>query len=146
MPVAVGNLGIFIFGSRRVSVPIALRAGVFLIGILPGILGVGILLIAAIIVRAILGSRAQDPEIVLGMLVIIFRHDGVSRGHRFLGQRLILIDDLLRISANLEIRSVTVKMLSTRWAASPCPVSPASHPPVVRTWSHYMFPILFQIP
>ena len=97
MPVAVGKLGGFFFGASSVSVLLVLRARIILLGFLR----VGILLIAAIIFRTNFGSRAQNPEIMLSMLVIIFRHDGVSAGHGFLGERLVLIHDLLGISANL---------------------------------------------
>ena len=78
----------------------------------------------------------HDPVVVFGVLVIVFRHDRVSRGRRLTGQGLILVDDLLRVSANLDVGPIAVEILRSRRttaAAPPTTASPAHRTPSIRT-------------
>ncbi|MEY4250213.1 MAG: hypothetical protein RJA87_1846 [Pseudomonadota bacterium] len=57
--------------------------------------------------RTVRLNRPQEPEIVLGMLQIVFGQNPVTRRRRVTGQLLVLFEDVLRMAANLDpIRAV----------------------------------------
>lgn len=60
-----------------------------------------------------------DPEIMLGMLVVIFRSDPVAGTGSIPGERQIFLVNLKRVSANSHARSVTVEHLLTVGPAPP---------------------------
>jgi len=59
--------------------------------------------------------RIHDAEIMLRMLVQVFRRDPVARRSGFPGERHIPLEHLIGISANLEAWTVAVEGLGTMW-------------------------------
>jgi hypothetical protein len=57
--------------------------------------------------------RLDDAEVVVGVLPVRLRHDPVSRRRRFARQRLVLVEDLMRVAANPHVRSAAVEDLVT---------------------------------
>jgi len=66
--------------------------------------------------QAAVGSAvcAQDPEIVLGMLEIIFCRDVIARRRSIAGQSQIFFQNLIDGPANSRIRTVAFEDLGTR--------------------------------
>ena len=57
--------------------------------------------------RTVRLNRPQEPEIVLGMLQIVFGQNPVTRRRRVTGQLLVLFEDVLGMAANLDpIRAI----------------------------------------
>ena len=70
-------------------------------------LGIGIAMLAVIAAAV----RVQHPKVVLRVLIIILGHNGITGSRCLTGQSLIFINDLLCISPDFDIGSITVKTL-----------------------------------
>src|SRR6185312_6224889 len=99
--------------------------------------------------RAGFAIRLHDAEIVLRMLIEVFRRDSVARGRGFAGKRDIALEHLIGVAANFDARPVAVEGLrAIRWARSPVVVGVTAHiigimiaapGPLVLSWSHDTF-------
>src|SRR6185437_5733041 len=91
----------------------------------------------------------HDAEIVLRMLIEILGRDAVAGGSGFTRERHIALENLVRIAANLDVRTVAVERLHamrrTRAAvgivAAASPAAIAATMALVLAWSHDTFEI-----
>src|SRR6266849_3322108 len=76
-----------------------------------------------------LAQQIHDPEIMLGVLIEVFRRDPVAAGLRLPRQRDIALEYLIGIAADFYVRPIAVESLDpmrqprpvvvTRWTATP---------------------------
>ena len=66
-----------------------------------------------------LAQRIHDPEIMLGVLIEVFRRDPIAAGLRLPRQRDITLEHLISVAANLHARPVAVERLHALWETGP---------------------------
>jgi len=66
--------------------------------------GLLLLLVVGLALAELLLCRRDDAEIVLGVLIVIFRRDGIAGALRVTGELKVLFGDVGRGSANFHVR------------------------------------------
>src|SRR5580698_7381892 len=117
------------------------RKALVLVAILRDHLGIGPGL--RLILAELLLSRGNQTEVMLGVLVVIFRSDRVAGGSRIARELDIFLGDVRRRSADFDIRSVGFEHPCHRVLTTPViiiiiivVIVPVTHPLVVLTVSH----------
>jgi hypothetical protein len=82
----------------------------------------------------------NKPEVMFGVLQIIFRRDRISAGVSVSCKLEIFFRDVMRIAAYFHVWSVRFVGSRQRIGPSPIICRPAAHP-LILTWSHFDFPI-----
>lgn len=99
-----------------------------------------LVVLAAVVTQAIGGEHvglgsSDDTQVVLGVLVIVFRHHPVTGCMRITGQLLVLLRNMQSRTADLHVRSVRFKRPVKR--AGSLATAPAPHTLLVLiSWSH----------
>ena len=90
-----------------------------------------------------LGS-GNKPEVMFGVLQIIFRRDRISAGVSVSCKLEVFFRDVMRISAYFHVWSV--RFIGSRQRIGPSPIicRSAAHP-LILTWSHFGFPISIRL-
>jgi hypothetical protein len=83
-------------------------------------------------------GRRNQPKVVFSMLKVVFSSDGITAGMGVARQLEILLSDMLRVSADLDVRTVRLVRPRQGVRTSPIICRPAAHP-LVLTWSHCLF-------
>jgi hypothetical protein len=93
------------------------------------------LIILLLVLLIFSGLCGQDPVIMFGVLIVIFRHDTISGDCRLSRQRLIFIDDLLRVAPYLDSRTIAVKIMRPGRPATASWIAIAPAPHTAGIWS-----------
>jgi hypothetical protein len=116
------------------------RKALVLVAILRGHLGIGPWL--WLVLAELLLGRGNQAEVMLGMLVVIFRSDRVAGGARITRELDVFFGDVRRSPADFDVRSVGFEHPRHRVLTTPVIVIvvviivPVTHPFVVLTVSH----------
>jgi hypothetical protein len=87
----------------------------------------------------------NKPEVMLGVLQIIFRSYRISAGVSVSCKLEVFFRDVMRIAAYFHVWSV--RFIGSRQRIGPSPIiiwRPAAHP-LILTWSHFGFPISIRL-
>jgi hypothetical protein len=134
-----GRLGVVAFALSGV-IAILVVIAVFAIG--PAVLLLELLVIGL--------RRRQDPQVVLGMLEIAFRHDCIAGSHGVSAKLEIFVGDRLRGAAHFHIRSVAfidaikrvAATIATATAMTTIAIAAAL---IVLPWSHTILMLLSEL-
>jgi hypothetical protein len=79
----------------------------------------------------------NKPEVMFGVLQIIFRRDRISPCVGVSRELEVFLGDMMRVAAYFDVRSIRFVGSSQRIGPSPIVRRPAPHP-LVLTWSHFI--------
>ncbi len=93
-----------------------------------------------LVLAELLLSSGNQAEIVLGMLVVILRGDGISRRAGITGKLDVFLGNMGGSPTDLDVRSVRLEHPGQRVLAAPVIIAavPVAHPLVVLTVSHVL--------
>ena len=96
--------------------------------------------------RQRLGSvrGGNKPEVMLGVLQIIFRRDRISAGMSISRELEVFFRHVMRVAAYFHVWSVRFVGSRQRIGPSTIICRPAAHP-LILTWSHFGFPISIRL-
>src|SRR5579863_2028516 len=117
------------------------RKTVLVLAVLRNHFGIGPGLLLRLILAELLLCRGDQAEVVLGMLIVIFRGDRIAGGARITRQLHIFLGDMRCCPADLDVRSVGFENPGHRVLTTPVVIVvvvivPVPHPLIVLTVSH----------
>jgi hypothetical protein len=86
----------------------------------------------------------DEPEVMLGVLQIIFRGDRVSARMSVSCELEVFFRDVVRVAAYFHVWSIRFVGSRQRIWAAPVVRRPSAHP-LILTWSHFDFPIIIRL-
>ncbi len=102
--------------------------------------GIGPRLLLRLILAELLLGRGNQAEVMLGMLIVIFRSDRIAGGARITRQLYVFFSNVRCSATDFDIRSVGFEHPGHRVLATPViivvVIVPVTHPLVVLTVSH----------